>query len=78
MENLKNAERNQLTVPVVPMELTNLLGSFFSRAEKGTAMVKPFRRGFMSRVGLKVGAALAPVAVQPQGLQGRVGELIGR
>jgi hypothetical protein len=65
-------------VPVVPMALTNLWGSFFSRAEKGTAMVKPFRRGLMSRVGLNVGAALAPAAVQPEVLQGRVEELMGR
>jgi 1-acyl-sn-glycerol-3-phosphate acyltransferase len=78
MKILENAERDGLIVPVVPMALTNLWGSFFSRAEKGTAMVKPFRRGFMSRVGLNVGAALAPASVQPEVLQGRVGELMGR
>jgi 1-acyl-sn-glycerol-3-phosphate acyltransferase len=78
MKILENAERDGLTVPVVPMALTNLWGSFFSRAEKGTAMVKPFRRGLMSRVGLNVGAALASAAVQPEVLQGRVRELLGR
>ena len=44
-------------VPVIPMALTNLWGSFFSRIERGEAMVKPFRRGLFSRVGLNVGAA---------------------
>ena len=78
MKILENAERDGLTVPVVPMALTNLWGSFFSRAEKGTAMVKPFRRGVWSRVGLNVGVALAPANVQPEVLQGRVGELMGR
>jgi hypothetical protein len=78
MKILENAERDGLTVPVAPMALTNLWGSFFSRAEKGTAMVKPFRRGLMSRVGLNVGTALAPEAVQPEVLQGRVAELMER
>jgi 1-acyl-sn-glycerol-3-phosphate acyltransferase len=39
-------------VPVIPMALTNLWGSYFSRVEKGNAMVRPFRRGMFSRVGL--------------------------
>ena len=78
MKILENAQRDRLDVPVVPMALTNLWGSFFSRVEKGTAMVKPFRRGFMSQVGLNVGAALAPATVQPEVLQGRVAELMGR
>ena len=78
MKILENAERDGLEVPVVPMALTNLWGSYFSRAEKGAAMVRPFRRGMWSRVGLNVGAAMAPVAVQPEVLQGRVGELMGR
>jgi hypothetical protein len=59
MRILKNAERNQLTGPVVPIALTNLWGSFFSHVEKGTGMVKPFRRGVWSRVGLNAGPALA-------------------
>jgi 1-acyl-sn-glycerol-3-phosphate acyltransferase len=64
-------------VPVVPMALTNLWGSFFSRVEKGTAMVKPFRRGLFSPVGLEVGAAVAPAEVSPAGLRERVAGLIG-
>ena len=78
MKILENAERDGLTVPVVPMALTNLWGSFFSRVEKGTAMVRPFRRGVWSRVGLNAGAALEAGAVQPEVLRGRVGELMGR
>ncbi len=78
MKILENAERDGLDVPVVPMALTNLWGSFFSRVEKGTAMVRPFRRGVWSRVGLNAGAALAAGDVQPEVLRGRVGELMGR
>lgn len=63
-------------VPVVPMGLTNLWGSFFSRIEQGTAMVRPFRRGVMSRVGLNVGAPVDPAQVSPQGLQLSVQSLL--
>jgi 1-acyl-sn-glycerol-3-phosphate acyltransferase len=63
-------------VPVVPLALQNLWGSFFSRAEKGTAMVKPFRRGAFSRVGLVAGAALPATAVSPAGLRERVQDLL--
>ncbi len=38
-------------VPVVPLALQNLWGSYFSRIEQGTAMVKPLRRGLFSPVG---------------------------
>ena len=63
-------------VPVIPMALTNLWGSYFSRVEKGNAMVRPFRRGFFSRVGLNVGSAIAPADVQPAGLQTKVAGLL--
>jgi len=62
---------------VVPMALTNLWGSYFSRIEKGTAMRKPFRRGFYSRVGLNVGAPVAAGDVTPLGLRERVVRLLG-
>ncbi len=62
-------------VPVVPMALTNLWGSYFSRVEGGTAMSKPFRRGVLSRVGLNVGPAMAADAVQPEALRARVAGL---
>ena len=73
---LERARADGLNVPVVPMALTNLWGSFFSRVEKGTAMVKPFRRGFWSRVGLNVGAPLQADAVTPEGLQEKVATLL--
>jgi 1-acyl-sn-glycerol-3-phosphate acyltransferase len=63
-------------VPVIPMALTNLWGSFFSRVEKGTAMVKPFRRGFFSPVGLNVAAAVPAAEVSPQLLRQRVDGLL--
>ncbi|HRI18308.1 MAG TPA: MFS transporter, partial [Burkholderiaceae bacterium] len=63
-------------VPVVPLALSNLWGSFFSRVEGGTAMKRPFRRGVFSRVGLHAGAALAPEAVTPEALRARVEALL--
>jgi 1-acyl-sn-glycerol-3-phosphate acyltransferase len=63
-------------VPVVPMALTNLWGSFFSRVEKGTAMVKPFRRGLLSSVGLEVGSAVPAAQVTPAALRERVASLM--
>ena len=76
MKILENAERDGLAVPVVPMALTNLWGSFFSRVENGTAMVRPFRRGLWSRVGLNAGAAIAADKVEPDVLQARVAALL--
>jgi len=63
-------------VPVVPVALQNLWGSFFSRAENGQAMVRPFRRGLWSRVGLVAGSAVAPAQVTPDGLRERVAGLL--
>jgi len=66
-------------VPVVPMALGNLWGSFFSRVEGGGAMRRPFRRGLFSRVTLDVAVALPPGEVTPGGLRERVaGLLAGR
>ena len=64
-------------VPVVPVALQNLWGSFFSRVERGVAMVKPFRRGLWSRVGLVAGPPLAPADVSPPRLRERVQQLLG-
>ena len=66
----------QQPAPVLPMALCNLWGSFFSRVEQGAAMVRPFRRGLFSRVGLNVGAPLAAAEVTPEGLQARVQALL--
>ena len=67
--------RDGVDAPVIPMALTNMWGSYFSRIEKGNAMTKPFRRGVFSRGGLNVGTALAPDQVQPGVLQARVATL---
>jgi 1-acyl-sn-glycerol-3-phosphate acyltransferase len=66
------------SVPVIPMALTNLWGSFFSRIEQGGAMVRPFRRGAFSRVGLNVGVPIRAGEVQPDTLRLRVAELLER
>jgi 1-acyl-sn-glycerol-3-phosphate acyltransferase len=63
-------------VPVVPVALQNLWGSFFSRVEQGQAMVRPFRRGLFSRVGLLAGPPLPAASVTPQVLQERVQALL--
>ena len=63
-------------VPVVPMALKNLWGSFFSRAEGGTAMSRPFRRGLFSRVEVVVGEPVPPQQVSPEGLRQRVAALL--
>jgi 1-acyl-sn-glycerol-3-phosphate acyltransferase len=63
-------------VPVVPLALQNLWGSFFSRIEKGVAMVKPFRRGFFTPVGLVAGPALPAAEVTPALLRSRVEQLL--
>jgi len=80
MKIVDGARAEGIEPPVIPMALTNLWGSFFSRIElrggEPVAMVKPFRRGFFSRVGLNVGAPVAPAEVRPELLQQRVGGLL--
>ena len=65
----------QTPVPVVPMALEGMWGSFFSRWG-GRAMTRPFRR-FWSRVTVKIGAPIPPEAVTAEGLAERVAELGG-
>ncbi|HEX7441518.1 MAG TPA: MFS transporter, partial [Caldimonas sp.] len=62
-------------VPVVPLALQNLWGSFFSRAD-GAALSRPFRRGLFTRVGLVAGDAVAAASVTPAHLRERVGRLL--
>lgn len=62
-------------VPVVPMALQNLWGSFFSRIG-GNAMTQPFRRGLLSRVGLVAGAPVPAAEASPEGLRARVESLL--
>ena len=63
-------------VPVVPLALHGLWGSFFSRIEKGTAMVKPFRRGLFSAVALTVAPAMAAAQVSSAGLREQVAVML--
>ncbi|MGI4937853.1 MAG: 1-acyl-sn-glycerol-3-phosphate acyltransferase [Janthinobacterium lividum] len=70
MKILQRARQDGVHVPVVPMALTNLWGSFFSRIERvdgeQLAMVKPFRRGLWSRVGLNIGAPITQAGMTPE------------
>ena len=63
-------------VPVVPLALSNLWGSYFSRVEPGSAMRRPFRRGLFSAVGLSAAAAVPAAEVTPEGLRDRVQALL--
>ncbi|HRP95147.1 MAG TPA: MFS transporter [Rhodocyclaceae bacterium] len=63
-------------VPVVPMALRGLWGSFFSRKD-GPAMTRPLRRGAFNRVELRASAALQPEAATPEALEALVAELRG-
>ncbi|HTQ77447.1 MAG TPA: MFS transporter [Burkholderiales bacterium] len=63
-------------VPVIPMALQGLWGSFFSR-KGGAAMSKPSRFVPFRRIGLAVGAAVAAEAASPGALQANVLALRG-
>jgi len=63
-------------VPVVPMALKGLYGSFFSR-QGGEAMTRPFRRGVFSRIALEVAPALAPEQATPEVLKARIEAMRG-
>ena len=76
MKIMEQAKADGVDVPVVPMALTNLWGSYFSRIEKGGAMARPFRRGLFNRVGLNVGEAVPAVQVTPDILHQRVAALL--
>lgn len=76
MKVLERAKAEGVEPPVIPMALTNLWGSFFSRIEQGGAMVRPFRRGIFNRVGLNVGAPIAAAQVEPEVVRGKVAQLL--
>jgi len=61
-------------VPVVPMALSGLWGSFFSRID-GAAMKTPFRRGMFSDIALRVGPPVAAEQASPKHLQTLVASL---
>ena len=73
---LERAQAEGIDVPVIPMALTNLWGSYFSRIEQGGAMVRPFRRGGFNRVGLNVGAPVPGQGLEPEQLRARVAGLL--
>ena len=61
-------------VPVIPMALCGLWGSFFSRWG-GDAMRYP--RGVLSRIAIKIDAPWKAAMVTPEGLQAKVAEIRG-
>ena len=63
-------------VPVVPVALRGLWGSFFSR-KHGAAMSKPWRFVPFRRIGLAVDMPVAPAAATPELLQAQVLALRG-
>ena len=63
-------------VPVIPMALQGLWGSFFSRKD-GPAMSKPLRRGLFSKIALVVGSPVLPELATPEHLQTIVAGLRG-
>lgn len=63
-------------VPVVPIALRGLWGSFFSRKD-GPAMSRPWRRGLFSHIELAVAAPLAASDATPERLQQQVAALRG-
>ena len=63
-------------VPVIPLALRGLWGSFFSRAH-GNAMSRLFPRGMLSRLELVAGDPVEADAVTPALLQQNVEQLRG-
>ena len=63
-------------VPVVPMALVGLWGSFFSH-RGAPAFTKPFRRGFWSRIELRIGPPVPPTEVTAESVQQKVSGLLG-
>jgi 1-acyl-sn-glycerol-3-phosphate acyltransferase len=63
-------------VPVVPVALRGLWGSFFSR-KGGAAMTRPARLLPFKRIGIAVGELVPAAAASPEGLQANVLALRG-
>jgi 1-acyl-sn-glycerol-3-phosphate acyltransferase len=63
-------------VPVIPLALRGLWGSFFSRAH-GNAMSRLFPRGMLSRLEVVAGDAVEADTVTPELLQQKVAQLRG-
>ena len=71
------AERNR--VPVIPMALRGLWGSWFSRksGKAFASLPRPIKRGASSRLELAVGSPMKPQSVTPESLQSVVAGLRG-
>ena len=67
---------DERAVPVVPVALQGLWGSFFSR-KGGRAMTRPLRRGVFSRIGLAIGPTVPAHEASPDLLRDRVLALRG-
>ncbi len=63
-------------VPVVPLALRGLWGSFFGR-QGGSLIARVFRLGLFAKIGMHVAAPVPAPAVTPEGLQKIVTELRG-
>ncbi|MCC6706736.1 MAG: MFS transporter [Gammaproteobacteria bacterium] len=63
-------------VPVIPMALRGLWGSFFSRKD-GQAMSKPWRLRPLRKIALEIAAPVSAVEATPQALQDKVAALRG-
>jgi 1-acyl-sn-glycerol-3-phosphate acyltransferase len=63
-------------VPVVPIALRGLWGSFFSRKD-GPAMTKPWRLRPLAKIGLAVGELVPATLATPEALQAQVAALRG-
>jgi 1-acyl-sn-glycerol-3-phosphate acyltransferase len=63
-------------VPVIPLALQGLWGSFFSRKD-GPAMTRPFRRGVWSKISIVGAPPVPPEEATPEALQAIVTRLRG-
>ena len=65
----------ELPVPVLPVALSGLWGSAFSRCHRGIARYLP--RRLWARIDVRIGVPVTPAAVTPEGLQRLVAGLRG-
>jgi 1-acyl-sn-glycerol-3-phosphate acyltransferase len=64
-------------VPVIPLALKGLWGSFFSRVHNGRAMRNPLRNRLFAPIALVAAPAMSPEAATPEALQSTVAALRG-
>jgi len=67
---------NRNPVPIIPIAISGMWGSFFSRVE-GKAMSKPFRRGFYNKISLNIGKVIEPNNLNLQELREQITALRG-